>query len=95
MVYATKSRALKKEDMSELWETRIAAGCEQHGIILPTFLDALNRNEILLNRKVLADLAIWEPKSFEALANIGRETAVENDLPGVNEIDFDNKIVKK
>uniref|UniRef100_U5EGM8 Large ribosomal subunit protein bL20m n=1 Tax=Corethrella appendiculata TaxID=1370023 RepID=U5EGM8_9DIPT len=73
LVYATKGRALKKQDMAELWTQRVAAGCEQHNVTYPEFRDGLMKNNILLNRKVLADLAIWEPRTFESLAKICAE----------------------
>ncbi|XP_075161347.1 mitochondrial ribosomal protein L20 [Haematobia irritans] len=92
LVYATKGRKLKKLDMKELWDTRVQAGCEQYGLSLDTFKDGLARNNILLNRKVLADLAIWEPRSFEALANLSRERAVVETLPGVSERSVMNQV---
>ncbi|XP_058450075.1 large ribosomal subunit protein bL20m [Malaya genurostris] len=79
LAYATKGRALKKQDMRELWTQRINAGCEQHGMQYDAFQSGLYQNEILLNRKVLADLAIWEPRTFEALARISQTAAPEDD----------------
>lgn len=46
----------------------------------------------LFKRKSLADLAIWEPKSFESLAMIARERAVQDGLYGINEKDADNRV---
>ncbi|XP_073844036.1 mitochondrial ribosomal protein L20 [Musca autumnalis] len=92
LVYATKGRKLKKLDMKELWDTRLQAGCEQCGISVDTFKDCLARNNILLNRKVLSDLAIWEPRSFEALVNLSRERAVVETLPGLNERSVMNQV---
>lgn len=71
--------------MQELWDTRIDAGCEQFGISQPAFQESLVRSNILLNRKVLADLAVWEPQTFEAITRIGRERAVQDQLDGVKE----------
>ena len=44
------------------------------------FQYGLYRNDILLNRKVLADLAIWEPRTFEALAKISQQVPEEGEL---------------
>ncbi|XP_001689366.3 39S ribosomal protein L20, mitochondrial [Anopheles arabiensis] len=77
LAYATKGRELKKEDMRELWTQRVNAGCEQHGMQFADFQYGLYRNDILLNRKVLADLAIWEPRTFEALAKISQQVPEE------------------
>jgi len=49
----------------QLWETRITAGCEEHNVTYPLFREGLARCNILLNRKTLADLAIWEPRTFK------------------------------
>ncbi|KAL1116765.1 hypothetical protein AAG570_005237 [Ranatra chinensis] len=65
LAYATKGRKLKKEDMAQLWETRVTAGCEEHGLTYPVLREGLVRSNILLNRKTLADLAIWEPFTFK------------------------------
>lgn len=69
--------------MAELWQTRIMAGCEQHGVNFHTFRDALYESNIQLNRKMLADLAIWEPRSFEAIARIARTKAIEMEMKGI------------
>lgn len=92
LVYATKGRKLKKMDMAELWNKRVQAGCEQYGITLETFKETLSRNNILLNKKALADLAIWEPKSFESLVKLSRERAVVDSLPGLKERSVMNQV---
>ncbi|XP_063699513.1 large ribosomal subunit protein bL20m [Culicoides brevitarsis] len=74
LVYATQGRKQKRRDFRELWEQRITAGARQHGLPYEEFSENLLRNNILLNRKSLADLACWEPRSFEALAKIAANT---------------------
>jgi len=81
LAYATKGRKLIKKDMSDLWQSRVESACEQYGIPFKTFKEALYRDDILLNKKMLADLSIWEPKSFEAVINIARNRAIASDLP--------------
>ncbi|KAJ6636214.1 NADH dehydrogenase [ubiquinone] iron-sulfur protein 4, mitochondrial [Pseudolycoriella hygida] len=93
LAYATKGRKLKKDDMQELWDTRIAGACTQFGITREAFRESLLKSDVLLNRKVLADLAIWEPKTFEAIVNTCRQRAVLDGIPGINEIHTDNKFV--
>ncbi|XP_015509171.1 large ribosomal subunit protein bL20m [Neodiprion pinetum] len=68
--YATMSRKLKKADMLNLWNTRLTAACAEHDINLRTFKEALMRNNILIDRKTLVDLAIWEPRSFKSLTQL-------------------------
>nr|NP_001298340.1 39S ribosomal protein L20, mitochondrial [Papilio polytes]BAM19206.1 mitochondrial ribosomal protein L20 [Papilio polytes] len=73
LVYATKARKLKKDDMKELWNTRITAACEQHNISAFTLKEGLDRSNIMLNRKSLSDLAAWEPRTFECLAAVAQK----------------------
>ncbi|GLV38764.1 mitochondrial ribosomal protein L20 [Carabus blaptoides fortunei] len=83
LVYATKGRKLKKEDMANLWETRLRAACNEHDIAYDTFKEGLSRSNILLNRKVLSDLAAWEPNTFKALTDIANERAKNDGLNGL------------
>lgn len=55
----------------------------------------MTRNDILLNRKVLSELAVWEPRTFEALSKIGRERAVVDGLNGVEAKALDNGIITR
>ncbi|CAH4017894.1 39S ribosomal protein L20, mitochondrial [Pieris brassicae] len=73
LVYSTKARALKKEDMKNLWDTRITAACEQQNITAFSLREGLERADILLDRKSLSDLASWEPKTFESLAAVAKQ----------------------
>lgn len=73
LVYATKARTLKKQDMIDLWNTRINAACEQHNITYFTLKEGLDRANILLDRKSLSDLACWEPRTFESLAAVAKQ----------------------
>lgn len=73
LVYATKARKLKKQDMIDLWNTRITAACEQHNVTAFTFKQGLDRANIMLDRKSLSDLAAWEPRTFECLAAVAKK----------------------
>ncbi|CAG9768519.1 unnamed protein product [Ceutorhynchus assimilis] len=84
LAYATKGRKLKKMDMRSLWETRVTAGCNQHNMEYGTFRESLVRSDILLNRKTLADLAIWEPHTFKSLTDIAKRRAIDDGLVCLN-----------
>lgn len=62
----------------KLWTQRITAGAESHGISYTQFAEGLHQNNIQLNRKVLSELAVWEPSTFEALAKIGEQLEANN-----------------
>ena len=67
--YAYRDRKTKKRAFRALWIQRINAGARQHGISYSQLIGKLNEKEVGLNRKVLADLAMNDPKAFEAVIN--------------------------
>jgi len=67
--YAYRDRKAKKRLFRGLWIQRINAGCRQNGISYSVFIDKLNKNNIEINRKVLADLAVNNPEAFASLVN--------------------------
>ena len=67
--YAYAHRQLKKRTFRSLWITRINAAVRAQGMTYSQFIGKLNAKGIVLNRKVLADLAMNEPKAFEAIVN--------------------------
>lgn len=72
MVYATKGRMLKKRNMRALWITRIAAASREHGMKYPALMHNLAKSSVQLNRRVICDLAVTEPRSFLSLAKLAR-----------------------
>lgn len=67
--YAYAHRQLKKRTFRSLWIMRINAAVRAQGMTYSQFIGKLNAKGIVLNRKVLADLAMSEPKAFEAIVN--------------------------
>ena len=65
--YAYNDRRNRKRDLRRLWITRINAGARQNGLSYSQLIFALRKANILLNRKMLADLAAREPKAFTAI----------------------------
>ncbi|KAF2898804.1 hypothetical protein ILUMI_07368 [Ignelater luminosus] len=86
LVYATKGRQLRKQDITELRNARIIAGCEQHGLNFNDLREGLLRCNIMLNRKTLADLAAWEPYSFKALTDIAKQKTKEDGFGSVKDL---------
>jgi len=72
MAFATKGRKLKKRDMRALFITRIAAAAQSHGISYSKFIHGLILANVQLNRKMMSQLAIFEPLAFEKLAEIAK-----------------------
>ena len=69
MQYAYRGRKEKKRTIRSLWITRINAGARQYGMSYSQFMGALKKNNIELNRKVLADLAMNHPEAFKAVVD--------------------------
>ena len=67
MLYAYRDRRTKKRNFRTLWITRINAGARQHGMSYSQFMGKVKSNNIELNRKVLADLAMNNPEAFKAV----------------------------
>ena len=69
MQYAYRGRKEKKRSFRGLWITRINAGTREHGMSYSQFMGALKKNNIELNRKVLAVLAMNHPEAFKAVVD--------------------------
>ena len=67
--YATRDRHNRKRDFRALWIQRINAAVRQYGLIYSTFINGLKKLNIQLDRKMLSEMAIREPKAFENLVN--------------------------
>lgn len=65
--YAYRDRRKKKTDIRQLWIVRINAAVRANGMVYSKFMNGLLKAGIQLDRKVLADLALNDIKSFEAL----------------------------
>jgi large subunit ribosomal protein L20 len=69
MLYAYRDRKTNKRNFRALWITRINAAARLHGLSYSQFLGKVKANEIELNRKVLADLAMNHPDAFKAVVD--------------------------
>ncbi|XP_075762816.1 large ribosomal subunit protein bL20m [Pelodiscus sinensis] len=84
-VKTTKARRKKKSFMRELWITRIEAASLEHGLKYPAFIGNLLKCQVDLNRKMLADLAIYEPKTFKSLAALAQRRRQEGFLAALGD----------
>ena len=69
-VYAYRDRHNKKREFRALWITRMNAACRELGITYSKFINGLKKAKITLDRKVLADLAVNDVKTFEKLVEL-------------------------
>ena len=69
LTYAYRDRKTKKRVFRSFWIQRINAAARMHGMNYSQFISKLAKNNVGLNRKVLADLAMNNPQAFEAIIN--------------------------
>ena len=67
--YATRDRRVRKRDLRKLWIARINAAARLNGTTYSRLIAALKKANIVLNRKMLADIAVREPKAFAAIVS--------------------------
>jgi large subunit ribosomal protein L20 len=66
--YSYRDRRQRKRQFRQLWIVRINAAARECGLSYSRFMDGLNKADIEIDRKVLADLAVHDPAAFGALA---------------------------
>ena len=67
--YAFRDRKNRKREIRSLWISRINAATREHDISYSVFLNSLSNKNIILNRKILSDIAINDKKVFEEILN--------------------------
>ena len=70
-VYAYRDRRARKRDMRALWITRITAACKMRGTRYSRLINGLKLSGVVLNRKMLSQLAIDDPKLFDRICEMG------------------------
>ena len=70
--YAYEGRKMRKRDFRRLWITRINAAARLNGTTYSVLMNGLKRNNIAINRKMLADIAVNDPAAFARLAETAR-----------------------
>ena len=67
--YAFRDRRTRKRDLRKLWIARINAAARLNGISYSRLVFALRKSDINLNRKMLADIAVRDPKAFASIVS--------------------------
>ena len=87
--YAYRDRRQNKREMRKLWITRINAACRMNEISYSKFISGLNKAGIEINRKMLSEIAIDDPKTFTKLVNTAKDAlagkVVKEEKPVVKE----------
>ena len=70
--YAYVGRKDRKSNFRKLWIARINAAARQNGLTYSKLINGLKKANVVINRKMLADLAITDPKAFAQLAEVAK-----------------------
>ncbi|HUT83194.1 MAG TPA: 50S ribosomal protein L20 [Thermodesulfobacteriota bacterium] len=70
--YAYQDRRTRKRDFRRLWITRISAGVRLYNLSYSQFMNGLKKAKVLLDRKVLADMAVSDPQSFSKIVELAK-----------------------
>ncbi len=70
--YAYIGRKLRKRDFRKLWITRINAAARLNGMSYSTFINGLKKANVIVNRKMLADMAVNDPNGFAQLVEVAK-----------------------
>lgn len=68
--FAYRDRRARRRDFRRLWITRITAACRMRGTRYSRFINGLQRSGVLLNRKMLSQIAIEDPATFDRLVEL-------------------------
>ena len=79
-VYAFRDRRAKKRDFRKLWITRINAECRVNNISYSKFINGLNKAGVIINRKMLAEMAVSDKEAFANLVKLAKD-ALEGKMP--------------
>ena len=73
--HAFRDRRRRKREFRSLWVTRLTAACRMRGIAYSRFIFGLREADVIINRKMLSEIAICDPDSFDALAEVAKKHA--------------------
>lgn len=92
--YAYRDRRQNKREFRKLWIIRINAACRENEISYSKFINGLNKAGVTINRKMLAEIAIDNPKSFTDLVSIAKD-ALNGKVSVKNEVKAEVKAEAK
>ena len=72
LAYATRDRKQRKRDMRQLWIIRINAAARINGITYGKLIAGLKKADVVIDRKILADLAVRDAATFGKIAEVAR-----------------------
>ena len=74
MAYSYRDRKVKKREIRRLWIARVNAACREAGINYSRFSNALKKAGVIIDRKMLAEIAVSSPVAFKRLIKLAKDT---------------------
>jgi len=72
MKYSFRDRRVRKRDFRKLWIARISAAARSQEISYSRLIDGMKKAEVIIDRKILADLAVQDPRAFQEIVSIAK-----------------------
>ena len=73
LIYAFRDRRVRKREFRRLWIVRINAACRMRGMRYSQLVAGLQRAQVILDRKSLADIAIHDPDTFTKIVDLAKQ----------------------
>ena len=88
--YAYAHRRERKGDMRRLWIVRVNAACRLEGMTYSDLINGLKKSGVVVNRKLLADMAVQEPETFVQMITIAKQQS-----PEINRYDGSTSLLRR
>ena len=93
-VYAFRDRRARKRDFRKLWITRINAECRVNDISYSRFINGLNKAGVIINRKMLSEMAVNDKEAFANLVKLSKD-ALEGKMPKEAKVENTASVTEK
>ena len=94
LAYAYRDRKARKRDFRKLWISRINAACQLNGMKYSRFINGLAQADVVINRKMLAEMAVNDPQGFAQLCEVAKNGLANPKAKVVEETVFLKKEAK-
>lgn len=94
LAYAYRDRKARKRDFRKLWISRINAACQLNGMKYSRFINGLAQADVVINRKMLAEMAVNDPQGFAQLCEVAKKGLANPKAKVVEETVFLKKEAK-
>ena len=73
-LYAFRDRRVRKREFRKLWIVRVNAACRMRGLRYSQMINGLQRAQVILDRKTLAEIAVHDPATFTKIVELARSS---------------------